>query len=74
MGYIHSDLFFRVHFSYNIIFIIVIAIPIVYLIITIVRKFKMIKCSWFVGAKGIAIFIIEFILIIALPVPLIRVL
>ena len=71
MGHINSDLFFYVHFSYDIIFIIVIAIPLVYLIITIVRKFKKIKYSWFVGYKGIAIFIIEFILLIALPVALI---
>ena len=74
MGNIKSDLFFYVHFSYDIIFIIVIAIPLVYLIITIVRKFKKIKYSWFVGCKGIAIFIIEFILLIALPVALIIIL
>ena len=73
MDLIHSELFFHVHFSLDIIYIIVIAIPLVYLIITIVRKFKKIKYSWFVGCKGIAIFIIEFILLIALPVALITI-
>ena len=74
MDLIHSELFFHVHFSLDIIYIIVIAIPLIYLIITIVRKFKKIKYSWFVGCKGITIFIIEFILLIALPVALISIL
>ena len=74
MGYIHSNLFFYVHFSLDMIFLIVIAIPLTYLIITIVRKCKKKKYSWFIGRKGIIIFIVDLILLIALPVALISIL
>ena len=74
MGYVHSNLFFYVHFSLDFIYIIAIAIPLTYLIITIVRKFKKKQYSWFIGCKGISIFIVDFILLIVLPVALISVL
>ena len=74
MGYVHGNLFFYVHFSIDILIIIAIAIPITYLIITIVRKCKKKQYTWFIGCKGIAIFIVDFIFLIALPVTLISVL
>lgn len=71
---INSGLFFHIHFSYNIIFIIIIAIPLIYLVITIIRKFKKKKYLWFTGCKGVAIFIIELILLFILPAVLLIVL
>ena len=65
---INSTLFLYVHFSLDVIFIIVIAIPLIYLIITIVRKCQKKKFTWFIGCKGITIFIIELILLLLLPI------
>ena len=54
------------HFTYDIIFLFIISIPLTYLIITIKRKIKKKKYTWFKGIKGKIIFGIElFILIIA---------
>ena len=65
---INSTLFLFVHFSLDVIFIIVIAMPLIYLIITIVRKCKKKKFTWFIGCKGITIFIIELVLLMFLPI------
>ena len=63
---ISDGLFFFVHFTYDIIFLIIISIPLTYLIITVKRKIKKKEYTWFKGTKGKIIFGIEiFILIIA---------
>lgn len=56
------------HFAIDLIIIIIIAIPLTYLIITIVRKFKKKKPMWFDGVKGIIIFIVDILFLIILPV------
>lgn len=68
---INSNLFVFIHFSIDVAFIIVIAIPLIYLIITIVRKCQKKKYTWFIGCKGITIFIIELILLMILPIVII---
>ena len=60
--------FFTMHFTVDVIILIIIAIPLTYLIITIVRKIKKKKPTWFNGAKGIIVFIVDILLLIILPV------
>ncbi len=50
------------------IFLLVLAVPIIYLIITIVRKVKKKDYTWFKGIKGIIIFIIDLLLLIIIPI------
>ena len=68
---INSNLFFYIHFTYDILMIIVISISLCYLIITIVRKLKKKKFTWFNGAKGIIIFIVDTLFLIVLPLVII---
>ena len=56
------------HFTYDISAIIIISIPLCYLIIKIVRKFKKKKYIWFFGIKGIILFIVDIIILILLPI------
>ena len=65
---ISSSLFFFMHFTYDIFAIIIISIPLCYLIITILRKFKKKKYTWFFGIKGIILFIVDIIILILLPI------
>ena len=60
--------FFTLHFTIDVIILIIIAIPLTYLIITIVRKIKKKKPTWFNGVKGIIVFIVDILLLIILPV------
>ena len=63
---ISDDLFFYGHFTYDILILIIISIPLTYLIITIKRKIQKKEYTWFKGTKGKIIFGIDiFILIIA---------
>ena len=64
---ISDSLFFFIHFSYDIIFLIIISIPLTYLIITIIRKRKKKEYTWFKGNKGKIIFGIELFILIIIP-------
>ena len=63
----YYSLFFFIHFSYDIIFLIIISIPLTYLIITIIRKRKKKEYTWFKGNKGKIIFGIELFILIIIP-------
>ena len=65
---VSGSLYFYVHFAIDIIIIILIAIPLTYLIISIVRKVKKEKPTWFDGVKGIVIFGVDILLLIILPI------
>ena len=65
---IGSSFFFYMHFALDMIFLLVLAVPIIYLIITIVRKVKKKDYTWFKGIKGIIIFIIDLLLLIIIPI------
>ena len=54
------------HFSVDIIIIVIIAIPLTYFIITLVRKCKRKKPTWFNGVKGIIAFIVDTLILIVL--------
>ena len=68
---ISSYLFIFIHFSIDIIIIFIIAIPLSYLIVTIVRKIQKKKATWFNGVKGIIVFIVDIIFLILLPLTII---
>ena len=59
--------FFR-HFFFNIFCLLFMAIPIVYLVFTIVRKIKRKKYTWFVDIKGKIIFGVEVFILFILPI------
>ena len=65
---INNDAFFYTHFAIDLVIIIVIAIPLTYLVITIKRKVKREKYSWFKGVKGKIIFGMDLFLLIIVPV------
>ena len=65
---IDSSIFLLTHFTYDLIYLFINAIPLVYLIITIIRKIKVKKYSWFDGTKGIIIFCIDLIILVIMPV------
>lgn len=67
-GSIDESMFFYIHFTYDIIFLVLIGIPLTYLIITIIRKLKIKKYSWFIGIKGKIIFGIDILLLIIIPI------
>ena len=60
--------FFLSHLAIDIIVLIIIAIPLTYLIITIIRKVKKKKPTWFDGMKGKIIFGIDVVLLVILPI------
>ena len=55
------------HVAIDLIIIIIIAIPLTYLIITVIRKVKKKKPTWFNGVKGIIVFSVDILLLIILP-------
>ena len=64
---ISTTLFIYIHFFYDIIFFILIGIPLTYLIVTIVRKFKKKEYMWFTGIKGKIIFVVDVLVLIIIP-------
>lgn len=66
-GLDNSSFFFN-HFTYDIIFLFIIAIPLTYLIITIFRKIKLKKYSWFIGIKGKIIFGFDLFILVIAPI------
>ena len=60
--------FFFTHFTIDIIILIIIAIPLAYLIVTIIRKIKKKKPTWFNRIKGKIIFVVDTLLLIILPI------
>ena len=66
-GKISNILYFFFHFTYDILFIFIISIPLAYLIITVVRKIKKKKYTWFFGIKGKILFGIDIFILIILP-------
>ena len=62
------------HFTYDIIFLFIISIPLTYLIITIKRKIKKKEYTWFKGIKGKIIFCIELFILILAPLIIIIIL
>ena len=64
---IDSSSFFYVHFTIDTIVTLIISIPLIYLIITIVRKIKKKKYTWFIGVKGIISFSFDVLVLIILP-------
>ena len=66
-GLDNSSFFFN-HFTYDIIFLFIIAIPLTYLIITIIRKIKLKKYSWFIGIKGKIIFGFDLFILVIAPI------
>lgn len=69
--WINDSAFFYTHFAIDLAIIIGLAIPLIYLIITIKRKVKREKYSWFKGIKGSIIFGIDLFLLIIVPVGII---
>ena len=69
--YINIGVIFYTHFTIDIIILIFVAVPLTYLIISIVRKIKKKKYSWFIGIKGVIIFLIDIFVLIIYPVFLI---
>lgn len=67
IGGISTSLGFYIHFTLDIIFIFVISIPLAYLVITIVRRIKKKKYTWFFGIKGKMMFGIDILILIILP-------
>ena len=67
-GSIDESMFLYVHFTYDIIFLFLIGIPLTYLIIIIIRKLKRKKYSWFIGIKGKIIFGIDILFLIIIPI------
>ena len=65
---VDSSLFFFFHFTYDFIFLFIISIPITYLVITIVRKIKRKKYTWFNDIKGIIIFVFDVLVLFILPI------
>lgn len=65
---INSSLFFYVHFTFDMIFFFFISLPVVYMVISIIRKIKKTKYSWFIGGKGKCIFILDLFLLIIMPI------
>lgn len=63
--------FFSTHFTIDMFIFFIIAFPLTYLIITIIRKIKRKKYMWFIEIKGKIIFAIDLILLIILPIILI---
>ena len=64
---IDNSSFFYHHFTYDILYLFIISIPLIYLIITIIRKIKLKKYLWFFGIKGKILFGIDLFLLIIAP-------
>lgn len=66
--------FISIHTIIDLLIIIIIAIPLTYFILTIIKKFKKRKPTWFDGVKGKIIFGVDFVLLIILPIVLLALL
>ena len=64
---ISTNSFYMVHFALDVIYLLIIAIPLTYLIVTIVRKAKKTKYSWFIEIKGKIIFGLDVFFLIIIP-------
>ena len=62
------------HFFYDIIFLLILAAPITYLVIALIRKIKKKKYMWLIGVKGIIIFIVDLLILIIIPIMVIIIL
>ena len=71
---VKRNLLVHTHFFFDIIFIFIIIVSIVYLVIVLVRKIKKKKYMWFIGVKGVIIFIVELLILIIMPIIVIIVL
>jgi CubicO group peptidase (beta-lactamase class C family) len=67
-GKINTALLVYTHFFYDIIFILIIFVPITYLVITIIRKIKKKKYIWFIEIKGKIIFSVELLILVIIPI------
>ena len=65
---VDGSLSFCAHFTFDIIFFIFIGIPLTYLVITIVRKIKRKKYTWFENIKGKIIFGVDVFVLCILPI------
>ena len=65
---VDGSLSFCAHFTFDIIFFILIGIPITYLVITSVRKIKRKKYTWFENTKGKIIFGVDVFVLCILPI------
>ena len=65
---VDSSLYFYVHFAYDIMFLSIMAVPITYLVITVVRKIKRKKYTWFIDVKGKIIFGVDVFVLCILPI------
>ncbi len=65
---VDSSLFLYYHFTYDCLFLFIVSIPITYLVITIVRKIKRKKYTWFNDIKGIIIFAFDILVLFILPI------
>ena len=65
---VDSSLSFYVHFAYDLMFLSIIAVPITYLVITVVRKIKGKKYTWFIDVKGKIIFGVDVFVLCILPI------
>ena len=71
---INGRLLAYTHFFYDIIFLLILAAPITYLVITLIRKIKKKKYMWLIGVKGIIIFIVDLLILIIIPIMVIIIL
>ena len=62
------------HFFYDIIFLLILAAPITYIVITLIRKINKKKYMWLIGVKGIIIFIVDLLILIIIPIMVIIIL
>jgi CubicO group peptidase (beta-lactamase class C family) len=65
---VDSSLFFFIHFTYDFICLSIILIPTVYLGITIARKVKRKKYTWFIDIKGKILFGVDVLVLLILPI------
>jgi hypothetical protein len=65
---VDSSLFFFMHFTYDCICLSIILIPTVYLGITIARKIKRKKYTWFIDIKGKILFGVDVLVLLILPI------
>ena len=68
---IDNSSFFYHHFTYDILYLFIISIPLIYLIITIIRKIKCKKYLWLNGIKGKVFFGIDIFILVIVPLVLI---
>ena len=65
---VDTTLHFYTHFTLDLIYFFIISIPITYLVITVVRKVKRKKYTWFIDVKGKIIFGVDVFVLCILPI------